>query len=159
MLFRSAAGPRGIGTPIEYGWVHDELLVDGRWRIAPAPLLDRLAQYTDPEPGKYVLAPRREMAWSNSIPYGPTPVRAVVRVHPGDATAGEVMLTTGHGSITTAAVADATVRAGVVSITHGHIDDNPGELTSGDDGIDTLTAMPLVAGLDVRVTRAEEASA
>jgi hypothetical protein len=153
-----AAGPRGIGTPIEYGWVHDELLVDGRWRIAPAPLLDRLAQYTDPEPGAFVLAPRREMAWSNSIAYGPTPVGAVVRMHPGDASA-EVTLTTGHGSITTAAVSDATVRTGVVSITHGHATENPGELTSGDDGIDTLTAMPRVAGLDVRVTRAGEASA
>ena len=48
----STPGPHGIGTPIEYGWVHDELLVDGRWHIAPAPLLDRLARYVDPEPDR-----------------------------------------------------------------------------------------------------------
>ena len=65
-----AAGPRGIDTPVEHGWVHDELLPDGRWSIAPAPLLERLAAYADPAPAPFVLAPRREMAWSNSVAYG-----------------------------------------------------------------------------------------
>ena len=41
---------------------------------------------------------------------------------------------------------------GVVSISHGHLDENPGDLTSGDVDVDPLTAMPRVAGLDVRVT-------
>ena len=47
-----AAGPRGIDTPVEHGWVHAELLADGRWSIAPAPLLERLAAYADPAPGR-----------------------------------------------------------------------------------------------------------
>ena len=38
-----------------------------------------------------------------------------------------------------------------MSITHGHPDENPGDLTSGDIDVDALTAMPRVAGLDVRV--------
>ena len=31
---------------------HDELLADGRWSIAPAPLLERLAAYADPAPAR-----------------------------------------------------------------------------------------------------------
>jgi anaerobic selenocysteine-containing dehydrogenase len=146
-----AAGPHGTEQPIEPGWVHDELLVDGRWRIAPAPLVERLAAYVDPEPGAFVLAPRREMAWSNSIAYGAASAGAVVRMHPADGNTDAVRLATEHGRIRARVAPDATVREGVVSITHGHVRENPGDLTSGDIGVDTLTAMPRVAGLDVRV--------
>ncbi len=83
-----AAGPRGIETAAEHGWVHDELLPGGRWTISPAPLLARLAMYTDPEPARFVLAPRREMAWSNSVAYGANNGVAVVRMHPGTSPAG-----------------------------------------------------------------------
>jgi anaerobic selenocysteine-containing dehydrogenase len=153
------AGPRGIGTPIEYGWVHDELLADGRWHIAPAPLLERLARYVDPEPSAFVLAPRREMAWSNSIAYGAAADRAVVRMHPESAATGRVTLATDHGEITVDVAADATMRPGVVSISHGHLEENPGDLTSGDIDVDQLTAMPRVAGLGVRVTESGSGTA
>jgi hypothetical protein len=43
-----------------------------------------------------------------------------------------------------------------VSMTHGHLDANPGNLTSGDAGIDQLTAMPRVSGLEVRITPVDE---
>jgi hypothetical protein len=151
-----AAGPHGVETPVEHGWVHDEFLPDGRWRIAPAPLLERLAAYSDPEPGAFVIAPRREMAWSNSIAYGGAPVGAVVRMHPGDAATGAINLASEHGEITASVAADPTVRPGVVSITHGRADENPGDLTSGEIDVDDLTAMPRVAGLDVRVTPLRE---
>ena len=150
-----AAGPRGIEFPVEPGWVHDELLPDGRWSIAPAPLLDRLAAHHDPEPAPFVLAPRREMAWSNSVVYGAITSGPVVRINPGGpaereaVTTGLLALTTDHGGITAAFVADPTVRDGVISMTHGHASMNPGDLTSGDVGVDRLTAMPLVAGLEV----------
>jgi anaerobic selenocysteine-containing dehydrogenase len=146
-----AAGPRGVGTAIEHGWVREELLADGRWRIAPAQLLARLATYADPEPAGFVLAPRREMAWSNSIAYGATSGGAVVRMHPDEAIGVLIALTTDHGEITATATADPAVRSGVVSITHGRADENPGDLTSGETGVDPLTAMPRVAGLDVRI--------
>jgi hypothetical protein len=152
-----AAGPRGLGTPIEYGWVHDELLVDGRWHIAPEPLVERLTAYVDPKPGAFVLAPRREMAWSNSIAYGATPVGPVVRMNPAHVHAASVALASEHGDLVAQVAADPTVRDGVVSITHGHIDESPGELTSEQVGIDRLTAMPRVAGLDVLVTPLDDA--
>jgi hypothetical protein len=39
-------------------------------------------------------------------------------------------------------------------MSHGHADANPGDLTSEKVGIDRLTAMPRVAGLEVDVTQA-----
>lgn len=144
-----AAGPRGIDTPVEPGWVRTELLADGRWSIAPAPLLDRLAAYADPAPARFVLAPRREMAWSNSVAYGAGATGPVVRMNSGS---GPVTLASEHGSITATAVADPTVREGVASITHGHPHANPGDLTSGEVDVDPLTTMPRVAGLEVEVS-------
>jgi anaerobic selenocysteine-containing dehydrogenase len=148
------AGPRGLDTPLEHGWVHDELLPDGRWSIAPAPLLERLTAYADPAEAAFVLAPRREMAWSNSIAYGASASRPVVRVNT-EIDADAVELTTKHGRIRATFVADPTVRAGVVSMSHGHADANPGDLTSGDDAVDDLTAMPHASGLEVDITRSE----
>jgi anaerobic selenocysteine-containing dehydrogenase len=145
-----AAGSRGIETPAEPGWVRAELLLDGEWSIAPAPLLERLAAYTDPTRTEFVLAPRREMPWSNSISYGAVEPGPVVRMN-GTAD-GRVTLTTEHGEMTAEFAADPAVRAGVVSITHGHVDANPGNLTSGEVGVDPLTAMPRVSGLEVDVT-------
>jgi anaerobic selenocysteine-containing dehydrogenase len=144
------AGPRGVETPAEPGWVHDELLPDGHWSIAPSTLLQRLAAHTDPAPTAYALAPRREMPWSNSVAYGAIAPGPVVRMN---ATAdGRVTVSTEHGEVTTAFVTDPAIRPGVISMTHGHLAANPGNLTSGADGIDRLTAMPRVAGLEVRVT-------
>ncbi|HEY5012497.1 MAG TPA: molybdopterin-dependent oxidoreductase, partial [Acidimicrobiia bacterium] len=94
-----AAGPRGIATQVEHGWVHAELLHDGRWSIAPAPLVDRLAAYTDPAPAQFVLAPRREMAWSNSVAYGAGATGPVVRMN-DETGSGVATLSTEHGSIT-----------------------------------------------------------
>jgi hypothetical protein len=146
-----AAGPHGVGAPIEYGWVREELLPEGRWRIAPDALVERLEAYADPEPGAFLLAPRREMAWSNSVAYGAAPVDAVARMNPVHTDAGVVTLATVHGEIDARVAADANVREGVVSITHGHGDENPGALTSGTTDIDDLTAMPRVSGIDVEV--------
>ena len=81
----------------------------------------------------------------------------VVRMNPAaerdEGPRGLVTLATDHGRVTAAFVADPTVREGVVSMTHGHADANPGDLTSGDVAVDPLTAMPRVAGLEVDVTR------
>jgi anaerobic selenocysteine-containing dehydrogenase len=143
-----AAGPRGIEHAGGPGWVHDELLPDGRWNLAPAPLVERLAAYEDPSPADLVLAPRREMAWSNSVAYGVDARVTVARTHSID---GPIRVTSEHGTIDAVAIADVIVRPGVLSLTHGHGEENPGDLTSTRTAVDPLTAMPLVAGLAVRV--------
>ena len=147
-----AAGPRGITSPVEPGWVHDELLEDGCWHIAPDPLLARLETYREPSPAGSVLAPRREMAWSNSVAYGANVSGPVVRMHPDDAPDGSrVTLTSSHGAMEASVARDPMVRRGVVSVTHGHLDANPGELTSDRVDVDGLTAMPLASGVEVHV--------
>ena len=156
-----AAGPRGIDAPVEHGWVHEDLLPGGRWSIAPAVLLQRLAAYTDPAPAPFVLAPRREMAWSNSVAYGPVTNASVARANPAafpaiDGTgAGVVTFATDFGTVTAGIAADPTLRPGVISMAHGHADANPGRLTSGDEAVDRLTTMPRVAGLEVHVTQSD----
>jgi hypothetical protein len=80
-------------------------------------------------------------------------------MHPGASHAndergtGVVALATDHGDLTARFVPDPNVRKGIVSITHGHPDENPGDLTSDDVAVDSLTAMPRVSGLEVRVSR------
>jgi len=89
------------------------------------------------------------MAWSNSVAYGKTATGPIVRMN--DANARDVTISTDRGTVTAAVVDDPAVRAGVVSMTHGHTEANPGVLTSGTTAIDPLTAMPHVAGLAVDV--------
>jgi anaerobic selenocysteine-containing dehydrogenase len=149
-----AAGARGIQLDDEPGWVHRELLPDGRWSIAPASLLVRLDAYRDPTPAAFVLAPRREMAWSNSVAYGARADVTVVHVHPDARDRGDgpvATLTTAHGTVTANVVADPTLRADVISMTHGHATINPGDLTSGTTDVDPLTAMPRVAGTGIEL--------
>ena len=83
---RSSPPARAASTsPVEHGWVHETMLPDGRWRLAPAVLLERLAAHREPGPG-CVLSPGRDMAWSNSVRYGPgDDDRARLRLHPDDA--------------------------------------------------------------------------
>lgn len=145
------AGPRGIQVDDEPGWVHRDLLPDGRWSIAPAPLLARLAAYRDPPATGFVLAPRREMAWSNSVAYGARADVTPLHLHPDARVGAAATLVTAHGSLTATVVADPTLRADVISVTHGHPETNPGDLTSGTDEVDPLTAMPRVAGLAVEL--------
>ena len=85
--------------------------------------------------GVLVLAPRREPAWSNSVPYGAGAEAPVVRVAPGlvPDNAATVLVTSAHGSVTATAVADPAVRPGVVSMTHGQ-GAGPGRLTTFQTG-------------------------
>jgi hypothetical protein len=148
-----AAGPHGLPRPVEHGWVTGSMLPDGRWRIAPAELVARLAAH-HPVEAPLVLVPRREMGWSNSIRYGGGDV-AVVRVHPDEAGAAgladgdEVEVRSEHGSLRASIAIDPGIRPGVVSVTHGHEGASPGRLTSRRADVDPLTAMPHASGVPV----------
>jgi anaerobic selenocysteine-containing dehydrogenase len=149
-------GPHGVDVPIEFGWVHETMLPGGRWQVAPAVLLARLAQHRDPGPG-LVLVPRREMAWSNSVRYAGRGEEPVLRLHPNDAASTGVAegstaeVTTAHGSIVAVVAIDPNVREGVASLTHGRSPDGPGVLTSAREGVDPLTTMPHASGVPVEV--------
>jgi len=151
-----ANGPHGTEVPVEVGWVRESFLRDGRWQLAPPVMLERLAAHEPPGPG-LLLAPRREMGWSNSVRYDRHKDEPVVRMHPSDIDAAGVradercVLASAHGSVEVVIVADERVRRGVVSMTHGR-DVSPGSLTSRIVDVDPLTAMPRASGVAVTVT-------
>lgn len=155
------AGPHGLDVPVEYGWVRETMLADGVWRIAPSTLLDRLRAHDDPGDagGSLRLTPRREMTWSNSVACTDHVAPAVVRLHPADAAASELVsgnaaaISNEHGSLVATVLVDANVCRGVVSVTHGHPGLSPGRLTSSRLGVDPLTAMPRASGFPVTIRR------
>jgi anaerobic selenocysteine-containing dehydrogenase len=158
-----ARGPHGTDVAIEHGWVHEQLLPDGRWRLAPAELVERIEarsgqRGTAATEGTLLLVNRREVAWSNSITYAGQGDEPALRLNPDDAAAlrvtapGRVTVTSAHGSIEVSVALDERLRPGTVSLTHGRDDSPAGRLTSATVDVDPLTAMPLASGLSVTVT-------
>ena len=100
------------------------------------------------------------------IPMPAPKVVAACFVHPDDLTAiggtggGGLTETSAHGAIRAAAVADATMRRGVVAMTHlnGGLpgDEVPGAnvnvLLSTETDLQTISAMPLMSAVPVSVT-------
>lgn len=156
-----AAGPHGVEVPHRYGWVADEVLPEGRWRLAPPELVARLAAHVPPAGDDLVLVNRRVVRRLNSVRYadGDEPV---ARLHPDDARAAgvadgdRVVVTSEHGSVTARAREDPGVRAGVLSMNHGRPGADVALLTSATADVDPLTTMPRASGLPVRVTRVDQ---
>ena len=118
--------------------------------------VDRLAIHVGPSRA-LVMVPRRENAWNNSVAFAGLGDESVVRMNPDDATATSVAegawvaVSSAHGSLVATVAIDATLRRGVVSITHGHLGASPGLLTSGRIDVDSLTTMPRASGLAVAI--------
>lgn len=148
------AGPAGVDLEPTYGWVREEFLLDGCWRIAPSMFLDRLGRHVGPEVG-LVLVPRRENAWSNSVQVSGDGAEPIAQVNPEDAAAAGVghgswaAISSDHGSIVVTVAIEPTIRRGTVSVTHGHPGASPGLLISGSRDVDPLTAMPWASGLPI----------
>jgi anaerobic selenocysteine-containing dehydrogenase len=154
-----AAGPRGIVMPSVYGWVHDAL-ADGRWRVAPEPLVEQLAALADgPAPADVALIPHREMRAMNSARYASDaaahtdPPRLLVS--PADARragltdGARVRVTSAHGSVDAVTQVDDHLRDGAVSVTHGWLSPNVARLTSPTIDLDPQTGMVRQSGLAV----------
>lgn len=132
-------------------WVQRHLDRLGGWRLAPPLLLDQLAALQEPAP--LVLVPRRQPRHLNSQLDFLGEVAEVV-VHPDDAaTAGvangqAVVVRSARGELVGIAKVDPSIRAGVVSVPHGHQAANVNRLTCEDD-IDRLTGMAHYSGVPV----------
>ena len=119
---RVAATPRPCSRPDRaasngpapsYGWVHDQVLPDGRWRLAPRALVERLRddldRLDDAHP-EYVLTARRQLRNMNSARYEQAERRGSeqpwVRCNPDDvarlglADGDAVVLTNAYGTTT-----------------------------------------------------------
>jgi len=153
---------RRLDAAPEFGWVHEEVLRDGRFRIAPREILERLRPPARECPA-LVLTPSRHLRSMNSAHYAHARSASPphVLVHPETAArvgvdgGDSVRVKSAHGELSAVVKLDATVRGSVVSITHGWEAANVGRLTSTRDGVDTLTGMPQTSGVAVALERSE----
>lgn len=151
------------------GWVHDRVLPEGRWRLAPTVLVDELARAgsaATPDDGQLVLIPRRLLRTMNSqlrdaAAPGARLAEPLVLAHPDDAASrglaeGDlVRISSANGSTTGRLHLDDGLRPGTVSIPHGWADTSVGSLTSGSAHVDPVTGMVLQSGILVSVGAAE----
>ena len=154
---RAAAGP--VEYPRVDRWVEETVLPDGRWDVAPALLVPRLAVAMDHPAHDLVLGNRREMhhtnsalAWEGGAGTDPRPF---IYVNPVDAQAAgvddgdDVEVVSAHGALGGTARVDDAVARGVVVVPHGFAEPNVGHLTAIDTDLDPLTGMPTLVGVPV----------
>jgi anaerobic selenocysteine-containing dehydrogenase len=175
LVARSSADTAGLfdgpetrlaDPPRPRGWVHDHVLPGGRWRVAPAPLLEQLASTPVAPRAGLVLTPRRVTRRMNSavgdvVATPPKPEDQAVLLNAGDArTAGiadgeQVRIRSRSGQLVGLARVRADIVAGTVSVPHGLPGQNVSLLTAAEPGwVDPLTGMVVQSGLPVTIERA-----
>jgi len=155
-----ANGPHGTTTTPADGWVHDNVLHEGRWHLAPTAMIERLHQLAQdhrPSPA-LVLVPRRQVRTVNATAYGrPDPARIVLHPLDGaDAGVGDadaMRITSTHGTLTGIATLDPTIAPGTVAVTHGRGELLVSNLIGSVDDVDPLTGMPQASGVAVTISR------
>jgi anaerobic selenocysteine-containing dehydrogenase len=157
-----AAGTHGIRHPPVHGWVHEHVLKDHRWRLAPAVLVRRLADMWPRQPASLRLVCGRRMDSSNSTDYGRgMDVSAPIpEIHVSEEAAARIGVKAGEriwvssssGELSGVARIDATLRSGLVWINHGWLAQNVNRLTDG-SCIDPLTCQPLMSAIPVELAR------
>ena len=159
------------------GWVHERVLPEEGWRLAPAPLIAQLREALDsvaqaqaeaeagdggeaPRDG-LVLVPHRQLRTMNSqlrdiSAAGGAVASVTVVVHPTvaadlgpDGTAVEVV--SAHGSVTGRLRADERLHRGALAIAHGWANPNVSALTSAEADVDPLTGMVRQGGVPVTI--------
>ena len=176
VLARSVAGVDGlqgaasgvVASGAVFGWVHDRVLPDGRWRLGAEPLLEQLRDASAAAGAAAstgtVLVPHRQLRTMNSqlrdvaAPGGRT---ETVRVHAHptvavplgpDGTA--VTVTSPWGELAGTLRADDRLHPDAVTVAHGWDDPNVCSLTSADEAVDPLTGMVVQSGVPVRLRAA-----
>ncbi|CAB4725192.1 unannotated protein [freshwater metagenome] len=143
------------------GWVHDRVLPEGRWRIAPRVLVEQLEELRTRDSAPLVAIPRRAPRRMNSA------MRDVARggedsalwCNPQDATGlvdgQRVTITARHGSLTAVLRITDDIVPGAISVPHGLSGQNVSRLTSANpDAVDPLTGMITQSGIPVTLTSA-----
>jgi anaerobic selenocysteine-containing dehydrogenase len=162
-----AAGVHGLVRERACGWVHERVLPNGRWRIAPRPLVDLLAEMTAPPVPGIRLVSRRLARRVNSVAYSSPRgdgTDADVMINPVDAaefglrSGDDVVVASAHGSVTGRARVDDRMRCGSVSVSHGLVDANVSSLIAAATDVDVLSGQPAMSGVAVTVTRFQKMS-
>lgn len=142
-----------------WGWMHENSLADGRWRLAPPLLVKRLGELEQPAP--LVLIPRRQARHINAQ-HRDRGDQPEMFLHPADAAEAGIAHGTfaevfnASGRIRLLAWIDPDLRRGAVSIPHGWAEANVNELISCTTDVDPLTGMPLMSGTPVALAPAPD---
>jgi anaerobic selenocysteine-containing dehydrogenase len=164
-------------APRQAGW-------QGRLEVGAAEMMEELARLAEPAPAAHALADyplrlisRRMMTAYNSSardlpalrakwPYNPAFMHPVELARHGLAPGDVIEIQSDHARILGVAEADATVREGLVSMSHSFgdaperdgdvraIGGNTGRLTSVERDYDRFSGLPRMSNIPVRVTRA-----
>lgn len=165
-----AAGSVGLTPPRLYGWLRKSALPNGRWRLTPPHMLERLAELAKSltimgggiPADKLLLVSGRQLSRTNSTAYvSPAVSRDLpqINVHPDDAAARGLQggdyarIASDFGMLGANVHLDARLRRGVISISHGWHEANVSRLTSSREGIDPLTTQPQMTALRVSLTK------
>jgi anaerobic selenocysteine-containing dehydrogenase len=165
-----AAGSAGLTPPRLYGWVREKALPNGRWRLTPPGMLERLADLAGSltrmgvgvPPATLLLISGRQLSRTNSTAYVSGAVSRdlpEVRVNPDDAagrglqSGDSARVTSDFGILDADVHLDARLRRGVISISHGWHEANVSRLTSASEGVDPLTTQPQMTALPVSLIK------
>lgn len=155
------AGPRGVRPPVVYGWIHDRVLPDGKWRLAPEAMVTQLASVLGEASPPLLLVSHRAMHNHNSVPYAETtngPAPSVIHINPLDAKRWDianddrVRIVSASGAVEGSANLDRRLSPGVVTLNHGWLRPNVARLISALD-IDPLSGQPAQTGVPVTIER------
>jgi anaerobic selenocysteine-containing dehydrogenase len=150
-----------------WGWVHNRALPDGKWRIAPPVLLDRLPDvWSTPDDGDLVFVARRARRAVNALRYtrreDDDKEPPDLLIHPEDALArallaGQLVDVTSHAGTVSAVVRpEPRVPIGTVSLTHGWTDPNAAALIANE--VDPLTGQPFFTAFPVELATTASSS-
>ena len=143
-----------------FGWVHDKVLPEGRWRLSPRQLVAQFDSALAEVPrASLLLIPQRQLRKMNSQlrDVGERTDIVVVSAHPdavGDLRDGDaVTVTSPFGSTIGVLRLDDAIEPHAVAIPHGWSSTNVCALTDTDAFIDPLTGMVWQSGIPITIAR------
>lgn len=155
-----AAGVDGRDVEFRYGWFHEKALPEGRWRIAPRVLTERmpgLLRRADAAGPRLISGRTLESVNSSHYAVAPDESAPCIRLSPDVAgkrainTGDRIRVFTNRGEVTGEVVVDASMARETVWMPHGWHGQNVNKLT--DPKPDVLTGQPSVTAVPVEVER------
>lgn len=147
----------GIALPRVFGWVRDNVLEHGRWRLVPPALSARLADAWAGRQQVIRMITGRRMNSNNSAHYAePDGAAPAIAVSPDVAQANAladgavVRVVSATGSVRGPVRIDASLAAGTVWVPHGWAQCNVNDLITGAQ-VDPLHGQPVQSGLPVTI--------
>ena len=157
-----------VSSPAIHGWVTNQVLPNGVWRLSPPSLRAQLASHLERARGSddnsLMLIPSRRLRLMNSqfrtiAPPGGSldsiAIHASQRTVESLGSPTSAIIASANGSLTAPLIADRSLRNDCVSLTHGWGEANVCALTNTEDSVDPLSGMVLQSGISVTLRPAE----